>query len=279
MRLGAVIDNADVLHRIGSALGKLDKEWVLRFTPDKLDIMIVQPSVYSKVRVWSSVMIVYNTNQDTVFAEYQVESKYHNIIHLHVSGDHWQIALNSARNAVSVTMKLTKKGDIPVLNFIITSMSKGGKITNLIHNIPVRIYPPSLADNFAEPVLGLATAKVHMPPIRNVLQVLEKLKHIDHNLHLIATRNGYLRLRISTDDVYTSVDFNVTNDADVELVSVNIDVRDFIKALSCEAFNPTTMILGLFKTGVCSLVVGASVEQGTTQIATMNYHVPSKDQD
>ena len=58
MRLGAVIDNAEVLHRLGSALNKLDKDWILKFSPDKLGIIVINPSVYSKVRVWSSVMIV-----------------------------------------------------------------------------------------------------------------------------------------------------------------------------------------------------------------------------
>ena len=62
MRLGAVIDNAEVMHRLGSALNKLDKEWILQFSPEKLGIVVINPSVHSKVRVWSSVMTVNNIN-------------------------------------------------------------------------------------------------------------------------------------------------------------------------------------------------------------------------
>lgn len=143
----------------------------------------------------------------------------------------------------------------------------------------MRIFPPVLSDNFKEPALECAATKVHLPPICTVLRVLEKLKAIDHNLYVIATRNGHLRLKLTTDTVSTGICFDDDDPEDDDLTVVQVDIRDFIKALSCEVFNPTSVVLGLYKTGVCSLLVGATVEQNESEIARMNYYVPNKDQD
>ena len=130
-----------------------------------------------------------------------------------------------------------------------------------------------------EPVLGSAASKVQLPPISIVLRVLEKLKSIDHSLYIIATRIGFLRLKLATDSVSLGISFDESDERDEEMTVVQVDVRDFIKALSCEVFNPTTVIIGLYKKGTCSLVVGASVEQDLTEIARMNYYIPNKDHD
>ncbi|KAJ3089183.1 hypothetical protein HK102_007012, partial [Quaeritorhiza haematococci] len=132
---------------MGLSLEKLSKIWVLKLSPTKVHFIVSKPETNSGIQVWSQIAA------DAIFEDYRIESANNNEIWLELAGEHFVRGLKSTQNAPEVTMKLTKKENLPVLSLNITSQSRNGKRICLVQDIPVRVLSPQQANDLKEPMV------------------------------------------------------------------------------------------------------------------------------
>ncbi|KAL5604085.1 hypothetical protein BROUX41_002074 [Berkeleyomyces rouxiae] len=129
MRFKTDIRNPRIFSKLTAAVGSLEKIAWVRLDDDSVRITVI-PDVGSQV--WASL------SADLIFDNYSIQSaEENNTINLELPMQPLQRALKSASapNAISTTLRLTKKGGLPVLSMTITA---AGTVSGGAGSGPVR---------------------------------------------------------------------------------------------------------------------------------------------
>ena len=134
-----------------------------------------------------------------VFEEIIIASLHDNQIPLRIELDHMARALRSAAAAVSVIVKLAKRGAQAVLTFDM-QRSQQSELTSTFQDVPVKVEHVSKLQDCAEPDVPEPACKVLLPKLRVLSRVLDKLKTLSDELTIEASdARGEMQVAIRTD--------------------------------------------------------------------------------
>jgi hypothetical protein len=199
-----------------------------------------------------------------------------------MSGEHFLRAIKSCQNAVSVTMKLAKKG-LPVLSLGISNQSRSGKYIHLVQDVPCRVVAPTIAETLSKPVLPRPDVRLKCPSFSILKSMVEKLKTISHDLSLTAKSIGELELKISTESLKIKSTFSELNvlheplEHEVEQCEMVIDCRDLLKIVPCQIFHPTMILLSFYPLHGLQIDAVLDHSRGSNEpIVCLSYLIPNK---
>ncbi|KAI9469151.1 Checkpoint protein hus1 [Coemansia sp. RSA 989] len=249
MRFRAQVTNANLLLRVVQCIEKLSKNAMLKLTQDKLHI-IVLTDMDSGLQLWSDVVAV------ALFSEYRVESLHNNEIYLEFNIDNLQRALRSAQGAQRVTLKLTKKQNLPVLSLVIKNISGTGREMTLNQDVPVRVLTPDQVSAIMEPQVPTGPVHIMMPPLNSVRSITERLKLMGDRVSIAANREGQVTMRVANDRVEITTYFrglqNMTHDSSEpssqldrpshEFYTATVDMKNFTRFLQSYHIAPKNIV-------------------------------------
>jgi HUS1 checkpoint protein len=85
--------------------------------------------------------------------EFRIESANNNEIFLQINSEDFVKTMKSSQNASDVAFKLTKKDNLPILLFNITSQSRTGKRVVITQEVPVKVLSVAQAEELNEPMV------------------------------------------------------------------------------------------------------------------------------
>jgi HUS1 checkpoint protein len=132
--------------------------------------------------VWSGL------NAQTLFGDYTIESLNNNEVSFKLNLDNLHRALKSAQYATDVTMKLTKKNNLPYLHFNIATQTS--QMMVVVQEVPVDLLSAQQLAQYTEPHLEDPEVHIMMPPLKSVRSVVDKMKNILYLLLLKALLSG-----------------------------------------------------------------------------------------
>ncbi|KAI8897800.1 checkpoint protein Hus1/Mec3 [Globomyces pollinis-pini] len=274
MRLAGLISQPSVLFKLGSSLERLDKQWILNFTENKLYIIVLNSTLHTRVKVWTGIEI------EAMFSSYLVQSIAGNRIWIQLVGEHLTRALKSSQSSQHVSMKLTKKGGLPVLSLVINNQTKSGKYVQLVQDIPVRVLPPIIAEELNEPSLPIPNLVIQLPQLHNLRRMYDRIKHISNNLTIFGNSNGNLNFTMITETLTSQIEFNNLNVSDSinnHPTKVCVDTRDFGKFIQTYLIDPTKIICYFFSDHGLKLETFLDYSmEGNSPVITVTYYIPLK---
>ncbi|XP_072020768.1 checkpoint protein HUS1-like [Amphiura filiformis] len=186
--------------KVVSIIAKMTQLCVLRLTETKL-FFILNDKV-AKGGIWCEM------NASNFFDEYRMDGvgEDANEIYLEVTPDDIVRSMKTAHAAKSVKIKLTKKFS-PCLTFEIELASKTGQSRNVVHDLPVNVIGRKLWNEYKEPSVPDFDVSIHMPPLKSVKTVVERMKNLGTYVEVSANHSGEMRLRIETEHVTVSTHF------------------------------------------------------------------------
>ncbi|XP_015684676.1 checkpoint protein HUS1 isoform X2 [Protobothrops mucrosquamatus] len=217
--------------RVISTIAKLAKTCTLRLTLDKLYFILSDKVANGGVSMWCEL------NQINFFDEFQMEgvSAENNEIYLELAPENLSRAFKTAQNAKTVKIKLTNK-QCPCLTVAMELSSLSTSSRFVTHDIPVRVIPRKLWNDFREPSV----------PNFDVIE---------------ANLNGEMELKIETDLVCITTHFrdlgnppwvswhdsqNSTQERDpVNMAEARIDIKRLLQLLAGQQVNPTKALCNI----------------------------------
>ncbi|KAJ3022436.1 UNVERIFIED_CONTAM: hypothetical protein HDU68_009160 [Siphonaria sp. JEL0065] len=191
-----------------------------------------------------------------LFEDHVVESLNKGEIWLEITAEHFSRTLKCAINSSSVSMRLTKKLNLPVLCFTINTKGRTGKPIQLVQDCPCRILPAAQTEELREPVVPNPDVHIMLPPVVAVKSMADRMKAIGTYMTVKANMSGEFVMLIENDMVkletfYDDLDNPAIDPSQVEpsqqpslnrdpkeFAQVRIDIRDFIKFCTCHQLNP-----------------------------------------
>ncbi|KAJ1913376.1 Checkpoint protein hus1 [Mycoemilia scoparia] len=186
---------------------------------------------------------------DAAFFEYTVESLTNNEIYTELQVEHWQRALKSCRDGEDVTLKLTKRNNMPYLSFQISETGRiGGRGAHVLkQEVPLRILSPQQMENIREPIVPSGQVHIMLPPLHSLRSVAERLKSLGDLVAISANMSGEFTLKVATELVEIETHFRglVNPEFDTNTQSTNNPNDNVDPLLQRYRDDPT-----LFATGV-----------------------------
>ncbi|KAJ3289563.1 hypothetical protein HK104_007379 [Borealophlyctis nickersoniae] len=295
---------------------KLAKRWILQLTPDIVRIIVSKENVGAGVQMFGQIKsvsldilvmayaelstavgfipVVRLNPQDRIFEAYHIESAAeNNSIWMELSGELFVRALKSSQQASDVTMKLTKKQNLPTLSFSITNQSRSGKPVLLVQDVPIRVLSVREAEELKEPVIVDYQVHILLPQLHHVRTITERMKAIGTHLLVSANMSGEFTLKVETDAVKVETFFkNLINpeldpsQVDVSeqpsmnrnphtFAEVRVDVRDFAKFLHSSVINPRNVVCCIIE-GI-GLMLYVYLGEGTDgDDGAFTYYIPMR---
>jgi len=174
----------------------------MKLSKDTL-ILICARQGPDEVQMWSNIPI------DDLFSDYRIESNSDNCIALDIPIEALLLAIRSAhapssrgsslRAAADISMKLTKKDDVPYLVIEITAETKEGKKVKVEHDVNVVLRRVSEVDEMSQPLCPPFEVHVELPHADALRPVVEHLARISDIIWFSATRDGRFRLGVESD--------------------------------------------------------------------------------
>jgi len=228
-------------------MAKLGKSCILRITPTHLYFIVKESQTIS-----SSPLIWCTTEEVHFFSEFNMEglSAVDNEIYLEFLADNVTKTLSALKvstNAKSVKIKLTKKLS-PCLTFEIDLPSGASHSRLVVHDIPVTVVPRRLWSEYAEPEATDPDIAVHLPHLRLMKNIVERMKNLANMATLHVTAQGLLTLTVETDTVSVTShfdDLNVEKNKEDE-ASVTVELKRLSNFLVNEQLNPNRVVCGMF---------------------------------
>jgi hypothetical protein len=189
-----------------------------------------------------------------------------NEIHLELTAEHLFRAMRSAGKASSLKLQLTNKRR-PCLTVAVELASQTGHPRVMVHDLPVRVRPRRWWKECPEPSVEAADASVHLPPVRTLKSIVERMANMGDHMLVEASPNGRMNLSIETDVVSIKSYFkNLGNppksavgtpqDRDPEsMVQVQVDNRKLLQFLEGQHINPTTALCNILSNTLLHLVL------------------------
>ncbi|ORY42784.1 cell cycle checkpoint [Rhizoclosmatium globosum] len=232
---------------------KLNKIFVIRLHPEFIQFLVhksngVGLQAFSKLE------------NNTIFEEHVVESMNKGEIWLEVNGEHFTRTLKCTTNCTSVTMRLTKKMNLPVLCFTINTKGRTGKPIQLIQDCPCRILQAAQTEELKEPNVPNPDVHIILPPVVALKSMADRMKLVGGHMIVKANMSGEFVMLIENDMVkletfYEDLDNPAIDPSQVEpsqqpslnrdpkeFAQVRVDIRDFIKFCTCHQLNPMNTI-------------------------------------
>lgn len=187
--------------RICSTISKLAKSIVVRIVPDHLCFTKQDNAKDGAYRLWCDI------NASGFFEDFRMEglSGELNEIYLELESDDFFRAVKSASDAKHLRMKLTRK-NVPYLTFELKFPSATSRM--VMHDVPVRVVPPRLWKEYAQPTLHFPDSSIFLPPVKVLHKVLNSMKNmLLKHVTLAANNEGHAIVKIESDVVTVSTHF------------------------------------------------------------------------
>ncbi|XP_053323757.1 checkpoint protein HUS1 isoform X3 [Spea bombifrons] len=201
-------------------------------------------------------------SQGNFFDEYQMEgvSAEQNEIYLELVPENLSRALKMAQNAKTVKIKLTNKQS-PCLTVAVELISLSGSSRIVTHDLPVKIIPRRLWNDYREPRVPNFDVSIYLPALKTMKNVVERMKNLSNFMVIEANGNGVINLKIETDLVSVSTHFkdlgnppwacneatqNSTQEKYPDKMSeARVDIRKLLQFLAGQQVNPTKAICNI----------------------------------
>nr|CAG4650706.1 EOG090X0TJE [Sida crystallina] len=226
-----------------TTMSKLGKACVLRITSTHLYFIVKEPqSISCSPVIWCTV------EEGHFFSQYDMEglNQVDNEIFLEFVAENVSKTLSVLKvsaSAKSVKIKLTRKIS-PCLTFEIDLASGSLHSRLIVHDIPVSIIPRRHWYEYTEPETPNANISVHLPQLRLMKYIVERMKNLANMATFHVTAQGSLTLTVETDTVSVTShfdDLHVEKNTDDES-SVTIELKRLSNFLTNEQLNPNRVI-------------------------------------
>lgn len=246
MRFVSKLINVNLLIKLIQTLDKIGKTCVVHLTPKKVEFILTS-DITDGVQVWSGV------NAATLFDDYRIESKNNNEIAFELSLDNVLRGLKSGQLATDITMKLTKKQNVPYLSILI-EIQQSHQMMTVLQDIPVKLLSASQLAQFQEPHLPDPEVWILMPPLKLLRNVIDRMKNIHDYFIITANMAGELTLKVETDMVSVATFYTNLDHPQIEgrspprrdqdkTAEVKVDIKKFNRFLYSYQVSPTNVIL------------------------------------
>ncbi|XP_010706521.1 checkpoint protein HUS1 [Meleagris gallopavo] len=172
-----IVDLACLNHfsRVINTIAKLAKSCTLRLTASKLYFILSDRVANGGVSMWCELC------QGNFFDEYQMEGVAvdHNEIYLELMPENLSRALKTAQSAKAVKIKLTNKHS-PCLRVAVELPSLSSSSRIVTHDIPVRVIPRRLWNDFREPSVPDFDVSIYLPALKTMKSIVERMKNISN---------------------------------------------------------------------------------------------------
>ncbi|KAK6349806.1 hypothetical protein TWF696_006078 [Orbilia brochopaga] len=197
MRFKAGIHNISLLTKLTGALSVVGKAGWLQLNDEYIQLTVLPEGNHSQV--WSHI------NIDAVFINYKVVSASDNIINLEIPLDTLHRSLKSASSASTASIRLTKKGTIPMLSLTITTESHASMNPAIItQDIPVRVLAPQTVSHIHKPVVPRPETSVMLPTLSQLRGITDRyVRMVGTNGRIVLEGNmsGVLKMKAEADAV------------------------------------------------------------------------------
>jgi len=236
--------------KVLTTISKISKSCALRLTPNQVILTLSERVVTGGTSLWCEL------NQADFFDEYRIEGKdENNEIYLEVINENLVRAMRSGQNAQSIKIKLTKK-QTPCLTFEIVLPSLTSHTRSVTHDVPVAIIPSRFWEDYQKPCLPSYDIKLFMPQLKNIKNIVERMKNLSGYIVLSAANNGVLTFKVETEDVTATTYFKNmviehTSGQDTpprgsnERVEARVDIQRLVTFLHTQQFNPSRVLCGI----------------------------------
>jgi len=234
-----------LLLKLIATIEKIDRQCTIHLTPKRIQFIMVK-EIEQGYQVWSSM------NAATLFNDYLIESKADNEISFQINLNLLGKALKPAEKSMNqeILIKLTRKGDLPYLSLTMEiSPTKSGMVTQ---DVPIQPLSPEQMNTFIEPELPTPDIIIMMPKLKDMKNVIKRMKNLNKNLTIRANMNGELTLMVRTELVsittfyrnleHPQIEGGTRNEGPDTVAAVQVDVKKFWKALYSYQVSPTHVI-------------------------------------
>ncbi|KAF5350123.1 hypothetical protein D9756_009224 [Leucocoprinus leucothites] len=258
MRFRATVESVSVFYKITQSVEKLQKRFILKFTPEHLHIICNHEANEGGTQVWSLIKV------ESIFTDYRIQSNSDNEITMALSSEALLAALrsptassvsSSSYQAEDIVMKLAKKNDRAVLRFDIIATTAVGRRAKVSHDVVVDVLKPHEVAKLSEPLCPDPNTHILLPPLHKIRTIVEKLRPMSDILAFRANNNGTLQLAIRTETANVQTEWkNLTNpklnddepppeeEIDMDKIfTVHVSIRSFLKFLNCHVISKTTI--------------------------------------
>jgi len=244
MRFKAKISDVPLFIKLITAIEKIQDTCLMLLSPKKIQFVLTS-DLTDGFQVWAA------CNSASLFEDFVVESQNNNEISFYINLDNLLRALKSGQYAQDIHMKLTKKAAIANLSFAI--LVNPVKSMTIQQDIPVEILTPVQLQNVQEPLLPDPEVYIMLPPLKNLRNVVDRMKNLDGYLIIQANMAGELTLKVQTDNISVATFFKKldhpliegkdppTNNPDLK-AKVKVDVKKFSKFLFSHIVAPKNVI-------------------------------------
>jgi len=161
-------------------------------------------------------------------------------------------------------MRLTKKSGTAYLSFAIFNVCffliyvfinslKPINSISISQDIPVQILTAVQLQSYVEPVLPDPEVYIMMPPLKNLKNVIERMKNIESFLILQANMAGELTLKVQTDNISVATFYRKLEHPNIEgknapvanpdqKAKVKVDIKKFSRFLFSHIIVPRNVI-------------------------------------
>ncbi|KAF3935675.1 hypothetical protein ABW19_dt0207097 [Dactylella cylindrospora] len=197
MRFKANIQNITLLTKATGAVAITGKTGWLQLSEEHIQICVSPEGGTSQV--WSHI------NTDAVFTEYKVSSAADNIINLEIPLDTLHRSFKSCSLAASASIRLTKKGSMPMLSLTINTESTASmNFTVITQDIPVRVLAPQTISHIHKPLVPKPETAVLLPTLSQLRGITDRyVKMVGPNGKIVLEGNmdGTLKMKADSDAV------------------------------------------------------------------------------
>nr|SVE84689.1 EOG090X0TJE [Daphnia pulex] len=254
---GKMIDPNCIKQFIGilGCMTKLGKSCILRITTTDLYFIVRESQTIS-----TSPLIWCTLDEGHFFSEFGMEglSTVDNEIYLEFVAENVARTLSALKvsgTAKSVKIKLTKKLSSPCLTFEIDLPSGSNHSRLVVHDIPVNLVPRRLWNDYVEPEVVDPDISVHMPQLRLMKSIIERMKNLANMATLHVTSEGLLTLTVETEAVSVTSHFDhlhVEKQKEDE-ASVTIELKRLSNFLAHEQLNPQKVVCDVLQSKLMHL--------------------------
>ncbi|XP_005066476.1 checkpoint protein HUS1B [Mesocricetus auratus] len=196
MKFRAKITSKSILElfiQVSGTVARLAKVCVLRVCPDRL--CFCPAGLLGEAQLWGEV-------KRGVFRHFCMEgvSEEFNEIYLELKSEHLARAVRNAGNASALKLQLTNK-QRPCLTVVVELASCPGHSRAMVHDLPVKVLPRRWWKECAEPWVPASDVSVHLPALRTLKNMVERMATVDDRVLVEANLNGKMSLSVETDVV------------------------------------------------------------------------------
>eukprot|EP01132_Coremiostelium_polycephalum_P003164 gene3164-3962_t len=227
---------------------KINTECICHLSPKKIRF-IIQGDLEDGMQVWCELMA------DAFFENYLIESISNNEIQFQIQLELLRRVLQSGINSNDIVVRLVKKGNLPFLHFIIKNTTT---TVVLFQDVPIVLLTAQQLAQITEPILPDPQVHILMPPLKNVQNVIEKMRNLSEALNIRVSMNNQLTLSVETSNGSISTFYKglehphfegrPKSDGPSELsATVTVDIKKFAKVLYVHQLAPDEVVCCLYE--------------------------------